>query len=131
MGDSMGNNGVPSWATDLIKEASEAPGDYPTNWDPSPGEVLSGTVVGWKTAETKYGERDVLEINTAEGPFSVMVARMVLVNQLSRAAKKIGKDRLEEGDDVCLIYNGERESASGNTYHDYVVAAKADEGMPF
>ena len=125
---------VPDWAKEQIKEAETAGGDW-QNWEPEPGDTLSGQVVKWSEAETKYGLKPSLKVQSGDVEYSVLVGRMVLASQLKKAAAKIDRERLEPGDDVVIVYNGMRESASGNSYHDYVAAARrgvaVDDGMPF
>ena len=128
---------VPEWAVDKIKEAEASGGDW-ENWEPEPGDTLSGKVVRWDEAETKYGVKPTLKVQVGETEYSVLVGRIALKSQLEKAAKKIKRDRLAPGDDVVIVYHGLRESASGNQYHDYVAAARRgtptdndNDGLPF
>ena len=124
---------LPEWAREQIMEAEAAGGEW-QNWEPEPGDTLSGKVVRWDEAETKYGVKPTLRVQVGETEYSVLVGRMVLASQLKKAAAKIDRERLEPGDDVVIVYNGTRTSASGNQYHDYVAAARrgsAAEGLPF
>ena len=124
---------LPEWAREQIREAEAAGGEW-QNWEPEPGDTLSGQVVRWDVAETKYGVKPTLRVQVGETEYSVLVGRMVLASQLKKAAAKIDRERLEPGDDVVIVYNGMRTSASGNQYHDYVAAARRGsdaEGLPF
>ena len=78
---------LPEWAREQIREAEAAGGEW-QNWEPEPGDTLSGKVVRWDEAETKYGVKPTLRVQVGETEYSVLVGRMVLASSSRRPLRR-------------------------------------------
>ena len=85
---------------DRVPAAATEPDPSSNNdWDPSPGESISGQLHDRETIETKYGDRVVLSIATGDGdvvrvPFRTHLRELLALNDP------------QPGDGIAITYFG-------------------------
>jgi hypothetical protein len=95
-------------------------------WRPSPGDMLSGTVVKLVARESDYGVYPVVVVNTGEPLYTAVHAFHTILRDAFRELKT------KSGDEVVVVYQGKIESKNvagkdkdGNeqkrSYHSYIV----------
>lgn len=122
----MSKSKLPKWAAE-IKDAGGVNGDE-THWNPEPGDVLVGTVAGYRERETPYGAKDILIVETDDGPVSLWVSHKALVNEMRKWSDKLkasNPPRLDASTEVAIEYLGRQKSKEGNNYEAYKVYARA------
>ena len=91
---------------------------HPETWRPDQGEPtkLIGTVTGYDTADTAYGEKTILVLeDTAGKAWSVWLIHSALVSAVAR-------ERPKPGELVLIQYQGRKKSGNtGRQYHAYRV----------
>ncbi len=104
----------------LIKVEEEQSGiENAESWDPEPGDILKGTVIGGKIIPTKYGPAPIINIlkDGEEGSqvFTVWCSRSILRGRLAELAPKPGKG-------ISVKYVGLKQpKKDGNAFHMYVM----------
>jgi hypothetical protein len=79
------------------------------------GDAVVGEVVDVRQITTDYGELDVAYLLDGDTVYSLPLGHTALRSQWT-------EEGVEIGDDVLVEYLGERESETGQSYHDYLVA---------
>jgi hypothetical protein len=94
-----------------------------------PGEWFAGTVAGFQTVTTDYGDAEELILtdvtingDPADGERTFRLSRWVLRAELGKDAEK---DAPDTGWSVYVVYRGQRTSKGGKAYHAYDIAKKA------
>lgn len=77
-------------------------------WNPAPGEVLTGELIGERAVETKNGQRSMADIKTDTGKVSVWLTSQVLTRQWEELNP-------QPGDLVRITYEGKRQ---GKNYYE-------------
>jgi len=91
-------------------------------WEPEPGDVLKGTVVGGAIVPTKFGPAKIVNVleNGEEGGqvFTVWCSRKIIADRLTALAPKPGKG-------ISVKYVGLKQpKRDGNAFHMYVMDAE-------
>lgn len=96
------------------------------NWDPDPGDTITGYYDGMNEGVPGYGgERfDVAHLKTEDGPKAVWLSSTVLQEQWKEADPS-------PGDAVGIKHQGKRESENGYEYNDFQVIVKDGDPMWF
>ena len=89
----MGPSSIPPPATEPDPSTND-------DWDPSPGESISGHVHDRETIETKYGERVVLSIAAGDGN----VARVPCFR--THLQELVALNDPQPGDGIAITYFG-------------------------
>lgn len=92
--------------------------EYATTWRPEAGDVLVGRFEKLDSGETKYGECEIAHVRDETGELmAVWLFHKVLRTEWDEAGP-------EPGDEVGVIYHGQRDGADFS-YHNYSVQKEA------
>jgi len=100
-------------------------GDYGETWEPDKGEVIVGKAIALRSADTKYGPKPVLEVQTSDGEKWSVWANRNLLDAMQEAG-------IDEGDRIAITFLGKEviQGKKGDFVMKTFTAEKRAEGQP-
>lgn len=118
-------NKLPSWANEIKKEGGVS---STIHWEPEPGDILVGTVAGYREFEGTYGKVDIITIQTDKDAYTFFVSHKVLKQELRKWSLELNASnppRLDTGTEIAIEYLGTLKSKEGNSFQGYNVYARS------
>lgn len=105
---------MPDDITDFLAESSMGE-DYEPVTFPTAGTSVTGKIVGRpRIAETQYGRRMVIDLDTEGGMRSLWVKPGAMAGALSKALSEAGATTIEAGGTLGMVFVEERDTGKGN-----------------
>lgn len=93
-------------------------GDYGATWEPDEGDSITGVALELREADTKYGPKPVLDLQTSDGEKWSIWANRNLLDGMQDAG-------VDEGDRIKVTFDGkkigERKQGGDFTYKAFTV----------